>query len=112
MSDEVDTARRMDDVEKPVLDLNQEEARHVIELSKDSRVTAFTPEEERAILFRIDRRLVLTLGCLYCISLLDRTNLGAANIAGYVRNCQAPELRLTSSQACSGPENECEEQCL
>lgn len=54
------------------------------ELSSDERALAFTPQEQRAIVRRIDRRLVVTLGCLYCISLLDRTNLGAASVAGYV----------------------------
>jgi hypothetical protein len=44
----------------------------------------FTEAEQRKIIHRIDRRLVLTVGVLYCISLMDRTNLSAANIAGYV----------------------------
>lgn len=44
----------------------------------------FTPEEQRKIIHRIDRRLVVTVGVLYCISLMDRTNLSAASIAGYV----------------------------
>ncbi|KAL1845948.1 hypothetical protein VTK73DRAFT_387 [Phialemonium thermophilum] len=39
-------------------------------------------EEQKRIMLRIDRRLVTTLGLMYCISLMDRTNLGAANIAG------------------------------
>jgi hypothetical protein len=42
----------------------------------------FTPEEQKAIIRRVDRRLVLTVGAMYCVSLMDRTNLGAANIAG------------------------------
>ena len=42
----------------------------------------FTPEEQKKIMRRVDRRLVLTVGAMYCISLMDRTNLGAANIAG------------------------------
>ncbi|KAF1955205.1 MFS general substrate transporter [Byssothecium circinans] len=42
----------------------------------------FTPAEQKKIIHRIDRRLVLTVGVLYCISLMDRTNLSAANIAG------------------------------
>lgn len=42
----------------------------------------FSPEEERGIKRRIDRRLVPVLGIMYCVSLMDRTNLGAANIAG------------------------------
>lgn len=42
----------------------------------------FTPEEQKKIIQRVDRRLVLTVGAMYCISLMDRTNLGAVNIAG------------------------------
>ena len=54
----------------------------VKELSSDERALAFTPQEQKAIVRRVDIRLVVTLGCLYCISLLDRTNLGAASVAG------------------------------
>ena len=36
----------------------------------------------RKLLHRIDRRLVLTTGFMYCVSLIDRTNIGSANIAG------------------------------
>lgn len=46
--------------------------------------TEFTPAEQRNIIHRVDRRLVVTVGVLYCISLMDRTNLSAAAIAGYV----------------------------
>ncbi|KAI8655200.1 MFS domain-containing protein [Fusarium keratoplasticum] len=42
----------------------------------------FTPEEQRSIIRRIDRRLVVTVGAMYCVSLMDRTNMSAANIAG------------------------------
>jgi hypothetical protein len=42
----------------------------------------FTPEEQRKIIRRIDYRLVTTVGAMYCISLIDRTNLSAAAIAG------------------------------
>lgn len=42
----------------------------------------FTPEEQRKIIHRIDRRLVTMVGALYCVSLMDRTNMSAANIAG------------------------------
>jgi len=45
----------------------------------------FTPTEQRKIIHRIDRRLVVTVGVLYCISLMDRTNLSAASIAGFVK---------------------------
>lgn len=42
----------------------------------------FTEEEQKRIIRRADIRLVLTVGAMYCVSLMDRTNLGAANIAG------------------------------
>ncbi|KAK5807506.1 hypothetical protein VI817_001764 [Penicillium citrinum] len=42
----------------------------------------FTPEEQRRIIRRIDLRLVTMTGLAYCISLMDRTNLSAAAIAG------------------------------
>ena len=45
----------------------------------------FTATEQRKIIHRVDRRLVVTVGVLYCISLMDRTNLSAAAIAGCVR---------------------------
>jgi hypothetical protein len=67
------------DLEKPGLDEAIEDAGY-----SDPRITAFTPKEQKRIIFRVDCRLVLTLGFLYMISLVDRTNLGAASIAGYV----------------------------
>jgi hypothetical protein len=52
--------------------------------SMDQYECEFTPAEQKNIIHRIDRRLVLTVGVLYCVSLMDRTNLSSANIAGYV----------------------------
>jgi hypothetical protein len=49
----------------------------------------FTPEEQKKIIRRIDRRLVVTVGAMYCVSLMDRTNLGSVNIAG-----MSKDLRL------------------
>lgn len=42
----------------------------------------FTPEERRKIIRRIDMRLVTMTGLAYCISLMDRTNLSMAAVAG------------------------------
>ena len=55
--------------------------------TKDSNsvlINEFTEAEQKRIVRRIDRRLVTTLGFLYCASLMDRTNLGSAAIAGSV----------------------------
>ncbi|KAK5700182.1 hypothetical protein LTR17_023150 [Elasticomyces elasticus] len=48
----------------------------------DARIYALTLEEQKKVLWRIDVRLVLTLGFMYCVSLMDRTNLGIAAVAG------------------------------
>ena len=73
------------------------------DLSHQSHIDAFTPEEQKKIIRRIDRRLVLTCknhlsivssqtfsnhtqqflgGFMYCVSLMDRTNLGIAAVGG------------------------------
>lgn len=49
----------------------------------------FSPEEQKRIIRRIDLRLVTMTGLAYCISLMDRTNLSMAAVAGMVE-----ELRL------------------
>lgn len=70
------------DVEKPPADLEQEEFKKEFTYDTDPRINAFTIQEQKKIYRRIDLRLVVTLGCMYMISLLDRTNLGAASVAG------------------------------
>jgi len=72
----------MADAEKPTFEDPHVEDDEKESIAVDPRIAAFTPEEQKAILFKVDRRLVLTLGFLYMISLVDRTNLGAAAIAG------------------------------
>ncbi|KAJ5961145.1 Major facilitator superfamily domain general substrate transporter [Penicillium vulpinum] len=53
----------------------------------------FTPQEQKKIIRRIDLRLVTMTGLAYCISLMDRTNLSMAAIAGLKE-----ELRLDIGQ--------------
>lgn len=43
---------------------------------------AFTPKQQKNIIRKIDRRLVITLGFLYAVSLMDRNNTGIVMIAG------------------------------
>lgn len=57
--------------------------RAISEDTNDARIAEFSPAEQKKILRRVDLRLVTVLGLLYMCSLMDRTNLGAANIAGY-----------------------------
>ena len=56
--------------------------RSATEETNDARVNRFSPAEQRKIIRRVDRRLVLTLGFMYCVSLMDRTNLGIAVVGG------------------------------
>ncbi|OJD40350.1 mfs transporter [Diplodia corticola] len=53
----------------------------------------YTPDEEAAVVKRLDRRLVLFMGLLYMLSFLDRSNIGNAKIAGMSR-----DLSLSSDQ--------------
>jgi MFS family permease len=45
-------------------------------------VDEYTPQQAKSIIGRIDRRLITVTGIMYCISVMDRTNLGAAAVAG------------------------------
>lgn len=48
----------------------------------DAEIHGVDAAERRKILWKIDRRLISSLGLMVAISLLDRTNLGNAMIAG------------------------------
>ncbi|KAL2832486.1 major facilitator superfamily domain-containing protein [Aspergillus cavernicola] len=64
-----------------------------VEKIEDAKLTAqnaldydeeFSPEEQKKIIRRVDLRLVTITGLAYCVSLMDRTNLSMAAIAGMV----------------------------
>jgi hypothetical protein len=69
----VDHHDQHDDYKRPVSDSAN---------SDDEILAEWTEDEIRKVKHRIDRRLVTTVGFMYCISLMDRTNLSAAAIAG------------------------------
>ncbi|KAK6067516.1 hypothetical protein SCUP515_10118 [Seiridium cupressi] len=51
--------------------------------NSELQATRLSPSEEKRLMFRrIDRRLLPILGIMYSISLIDRTNLGLALVAG------------------------------
>lgn len=68
------------EVEKEVPDVYHIDKQDSVDSADDSG--GFTEEQQRSIIRRIDRRLVLMVGTLYCVSLMDRVNMSAANIAG------------------------------
>ncbi|KAM3086247.1 hypothetical protein ACMFMG_000384 [Clarireedia jacksonii] len=53
----------------------------------------YTPDEERAVVRKLDKKLVLFVAFLYMLSFLDRSNIGNAKIAGLER-----DLRLDSNK--------------
>ncbi|KAF2027210.1 MFS general substrate transporter [Setomelanomma holmii] len=58
--------------------------------SNQARIDCFTLEEQKKIVRKVDLRLIPTLGFMYCVSLMDRTNLGVAMVAG-----MGVDLKLT-----------------
>ncbi|GJC84390.1 high-affinity nicotinic acid transporter [Colletotrichum liriopes] len=44
----------------------------------------FSSEEQKRIMRRVDVRLVTTVGLLYCFSVIDRSNLPSAAVAGMI----------------------------
>ncbi|KAL0933121.1 major facilitator superfamily transporter [Colletotrichum truncatum] len=49
----------------------------------------YTPDEERAVVRKFDRRLVLFVALLFMLSFLDRSNIGNARIAGMDEDLQS-----------------------
>ena len=56
----------------------------------------YSPAEAKKLIHRVDRRLIVTTGIMYCISLMDRTNLSAAAIAGMLEELRLTGLRYVS----------------
>ncbi|KAI0200663.1 major facilitator superfamily domain-containing protein [Astrocystis sublimbata] len=66
-----------------------ERVRHSVSNEEDE----YTEREAKKIVHRIDRRLLVTIGFMYCVSLIDRTNVSFAAIAGL-----AQDLVLTGNR--------------
>ncbi|KAI3337215.1 MFS general substrate transporter [Xylariaceae sp. AK1471] len=56
-------------------------------------VDDYDEDEAKRIVRKIDRRLLVTIGFMYCVSLIDRTNISAAAIAGLIE-----DLKLTGDR--------------
>lgn len=81
------TEQTSDKVDKYKLDNESEsgddEEEAVADMAKSRPAPrAYSEEEERVILRKLDRKLVLFLALLYLLSFLDRSNIGNARIAG------------------------------
>lgn len=55
---------------------------HVEHSDGGSDFVEYDAAEQSKIVHRIDRRLIVMTGIIYCVSLMDRTNLSAAALAG------------------------------
>ncbi|KAF1934729.1 MFS general substrate transporter [Clathrospora elynae] len=71
-------------------DLKDMDATKQIEVTDDF---TWTPEEEKALVRKIDLFLLPTIWLMYLLSYMDRTNIGNAKIAGMDK-----DLQLTSNQ--------------
>jgi hypothetical protein len=63
------------------------------ESNNQAIIDSLTPEEQKKIIRKVDLRLIPTLGFMYCVSLMDRTNLGVAMVAG-----MGVDLKLTGER--------------
>ncbi|OBT74365.1 hypothetical protein VF21_06793 [Pseudogymnoascus sp. 05NY08] len=53
-----------------------------LESARNAALMALSPTEKRKVIRRVDLRVTCVLGLIYCISQMDRNNLGFAAIAG------------------------------
>ena len=72
----------MDKLEKSPEDLNATPPEYWTAEENERILEPWSHEEQKRIIRRVDWRLVPICGLMYCVSLLDRTNLSNAAIAG------------------------------
>lgn len=68
--------------EKQIGAIEHQENQYDSASDKNLDYVEFSPKDQRRITRKLDIRLVLTTGVVYCVSLMDRTNLSAASLAG------------------------------
>ncbi|TKX25770.1 MFS transporter-like protein 31 [Elsinoe australis] len=78
--------------EKQIGAIEHQENQYDSASDKNLDYVEFSPKDQRRITRKLDIRLVLTTGVVYCVSLMDRTNLSAASLAGMNR-----ELRMNAA---------------
>ncbi|KAJ9106919.1 hypothetical protein QFC20_003928 [Naganishia adeliensis] len=96
LNDDTNTiAGQPDDQLKPTIS-HSEKVDNVHEDAERAQILSdedLSPEEEKALLRRIDIKILPLVTALYLLSFLDRTNIGQANVAGL-----STDLGLSSSQ--------------
>ncbi|KAK3705480.1 hypothetical protein LTR37_013297 [Vermiconidia calcicola] len=80
-----DSEKNMDDIEKMPNGTSHNSDVDVNKVNAKERAASFvppTPEEEKKVIWKLDRRLMPIVFTLYMLSVLDRSNLGNARLAG------------------------------
>lgn len=67
-----------------------------VALVSEEEDTEFTPEEQRKIMHRVDRRLIIICGLMYCVSLKDRSMVSGAAVAGMTEDLVLIDYRYVS----------------
>lgn len=81
----MDTEKDHSDFEKSPYDAEHHAHVNNAELAAKERAEAFvhpTPQEERAVIRKLDLHIMPIVFFLYMLSVLDRSNLGNAKLAG------------------------------
>ena len=76
-------------------DTKYDEERPDVRVGEKRVLSAEEARFERATVRKVDVRLLIILGALYSISLVDRTNLSTARVAGMARDLKL-YVRLTA----------------
>lgn len=76
------------------IEKQMEKAQTVISAEED--VVEYDEAEGKRIIRRIDTRLLVTIGFMYCVSLIDRTNISAAALAGLVVDLKLDGVKYVS----------------
>ncbi|KAK0641567.1 major facilitator superfamily domain-containing protein [Cercophora newfieldiana] len=71
-----------DEDEDAVDDVRRRGRRRRDSVSTAASYQLYTPDEEKAVVRKFDRRLVVFVAVLYMLSFLDRSNIGNARVAG------------------------------
>ncbi|KXT14249.1 hypothetical protein AC579_6712 [Pseudocercospora musae] len=88
-SDEAEEDEDGDDINNALLAQGRRPSR----ASSSHSFELYTPDEEKAVIRKLDVKLALYVAFLYMMSFLDRSNLGNANVAGL-----SADLNLTDDQ--------------
>ncbi|KAL3471522.1 major facilitator superfamily domain-containing protein [Aspergillus californicus] len=80
------TAIQVGEAGKPVVEHDEGPKSEPVSEAEIGRSMGLSDEDQQRIKRRIDRRLIPIVGLMYCVSLVDRTNVAAASVAGMIED--------------------------